>query len=95
MNNSQRCGTPGAEAFGSTASCEPQVFADEVQGVLDRRHLGNESFSLWANVTLKASGAFKLCWCQGARPEGVRLSCERGEENRLEKMKIHRSIRMN
>ena len=25
------------------------------------RHLGNESFSLWANVTLKASGSFRLC----------------------------------
>ena len=37
----------------------PDIFIDfpHARG----RHLGNESFSLWANVTLKASGSFRLC----------------------------------
>lgn len=81
VNNSQPCGVPGAE-----------VFAEEVQSrsvLAGRRHLGNESFSLWANVTLKASGAFRLCWCQGARPDGSRLQCERGEDFRVEAARVN------
>jgi len=81
VKSSQPCGVPGAEEF-----------AEEVQPreVLEGgRHLGNESFSLWANVTLKASGSFRFCWCQGARPDGSRLTCTRGEDFRVEAARIN------
>eukprot|EP00435_Cladocopium_sp_Y103_P068393 s216_g31.t1 len=81
VNSSQLCGVPGAEEF-----------AEEVQSrniLAGGRHLGNESFSLWANITLKASGTFRLCWCQGARPDGSRLSCNRGEDFRVEALRVN------
>ncbi|OLP87469.1 hypothetical protein AK812_SmicGene31314 [Symbiodinium microadriaticum] len=81
VNDSQPCGVPGAE-----------VLAEEVQSrdiLMGRRYQGNESFSLWVNVTLRASGSFRVCWCQGARIDGTRLRCERGEDFRVEAARVN------
>ncbi|CAE7199415.1 Nhlrc2 [Symbiodinium natans] len=81
VKDSQPCGVPGAE-----------VLADEVQSrsILNgRRYQGNESFSLWVNVTLRASGSFRLCWCQGAQIDGTRLNCTVGEDFRVEAARVN------
>ena len=56
----------GTQLHSPTRGCILGAQTDEFGLGSRQRHLGNESFSLWANVTLRASGAFRLCPTPGS-----------------------------
>eukprot|EP00931_Biecheleriopsis_adriatica_P049453 TRINITY_DN28608_c0_g2_i1.p1 TRINITY_DN28608_c0_g2~~TRINITY_DN28608_c0_g2_i1.p1 ORF type:complete len:4151 (-),score=822.11 TRINITY_DN28608_c0_g2_i1:49-11319(-) len=80
VNEDQRCGRPGSEVL------SPEVISKSI--LLGQRHLGNETFALWQNVSLRSSGTFRVCWCQGATTDGTKMACDKGQDFRVEAKKV-------
>eukprot|EP00930_Biecheleria_cincta_P043965 TRINITY_DN30166_c0_g2_i1.p1 TRINITY_DN30166_c0_g2~~TRINITY_DN30166_c0_g2_i1.p1 ORF type:complete len:4212 (-),score=769.14 TRINITY_DN30166_c0_g2_i1:57-12692(-) len=70
--STQKCAQPGAEKFA------PEV--NSVAELSGQRHLGNETFSIWQNISMSSAGSFNVCWCKGYPGVGKEASCKTGQE---------------
>ncbi|CAE8643790.1 unnamed protein product, partial [Polarella glacialis] len=77
---SQKCGSQG------TANTTTDVL--NPANVTLARDLGNETAALWADVIMKTSGAYRVCWCRGMNEENLQILCDRHEAYNVKAMTI-------